>query len=496
MLGKMMSAMGAIALAYPATAHAAWETAHGVAITEEGNCTGTPHNAPNQPDMIRNGDGARLRIPLGFRGAIEVYGHGIDFASRVRTVNGRQVTRERGVGGPTNLSRGCGSIGSIVVGFAISAGDRSGDDTLLIDDERIPITFFRPSITYTKWSDFSKRGQSLHPGSGGGGGGAPVNTAGPVVSTNNGQGCGPTSCNTSGGGGRVVIGRGAPSGGSTGERNPDAPSAIGKCIADVGGRLELGSSSSTITLPRSRGTADAQTCLRRPMIIESVLDDDTGDVYGPRTSGFIRPVSAPRHFMIVPDYAATPAGLTEPQPLSPEDQDFQKVAMTEDTIANFVGEVTYRIAPRSPVPGASDLTLTIKSDPSFGVRQLQQILFLVGRPSADFNADFTTAGTTGERQFGWRIEQRGDRAPAACFAQTTGTVTVPAGQTSGKVPLRATEANGCATARFALVLLPLPPSGAVTSAPYARTMEFAYGERMRPLQAPAAPATQLTPRVP
>lgn len=494
MLGKMMGAMGALALAFPATAHAAWETAYGVALTEDStSCAGAPHNAPNQPDMIRNGDGARLRIPLGFVGAIEVYGHGIDFASRVRTVNGRQVTRERGVGGPTNLSRGCGSIGSIVVRFAVSDGDRTGDDTLLIDDERIPITFFRPKITYTKWSDFSKRGQSLHPGSGGGGG-APVPIAGPAVSTGGGQGCGPAGCSTSGGGG-MQFNRGS-AGGSTDERNPEAPSAIGRCIADVGGRLDLGSSSSTIILPRSRSSADAQTCLRRPMIIESVLNDDTGDVYGPRTSGFYKPIRAARLFMIVPDYAAAPAGLTEPQPLSPQDQDFQKVAMTEDTIANFVGEVTYRIAPRSPVPGASELTLTIKSDPSFGVRQLQQILFLVGRPSVDFNADFTTAGTTAERQFGWRIERRGDREPAACFTQTTGTVTVPAGLTSGKVPLRATEANGCATARFALVLLPLPSGVAVTNDLYARTMEFAYGERMRPLQAPAAPTPQLTPRVP
>ena len=187
-------------------AFAQWETAHGYALKTGERCP-APHGRDPQ---LRRTDGGTFDVPAGFRGEIEIYGHGVDLIRNV-SIPGGFASYERSVGGAENGTRGCDAIGSIVIRFDVPYTTPAGTRTLSFGDQRMQVRIVKPSILRTVWSPQSLKGGSTV----GGGGGAPApvgapppRSGPPTVDTGgangcgaNGQGCGGSNSVVAGGGG-------------------------------------------------------------------------------------------------------------------------------------------------------------------------------------------------------------------------------------------------------------------------------------------------------
>lgn len=466
----LTSALGTIAVATPAQAK--WETAHGAAIAVGGKCP----NAHSFDPQLRATDRRPFDVPAGFSNEIEIYGHGIDLSNGIAAsgLPGLTPTLVRKVGGAENALRGCGSIGSVVVRLVVNPSVASATGTLAIGSETFPLRIVNASISGAAWSDATMRrvGSTV-------GGGTGATASGLVTSVGGNSGCGPVVC-PPGGGGAVTS---SSSGSSASIHRPDYPSGIGECIAGFGGsavpddRFDLIARTLTLTLPSARGAAEL-ACLTRPAIFELRGTTARGDIGGFRAGasylypGFNRTVFAPR-------YTGTTSGLTGPSPLSVPDAHVQTIAMTRDTAAAFVGE--RQIALASTTPGASLLTLVLRSDPYNGIRTIQGVPFAGARLTSTFEVRFDfLAAFKGPETVAWRIGAVSGASPQTCFTAVNGTAT--ATSAIGKLPITATEAAGCVGSRFTLQIAPTKNGAGVFSAPFVQTAIFTLPARSLPQQ--------------
>lgn len=459
-------------------AFAAWERAYGYALKSGERCpeTDTP--------KLRPEDRRAFRIPAGFRGEIEVYGHGVDLSPSAEIASKPEwAGKARAVSGAENLARGCGSIGSLVIAFDVPADTPAGNFTLRFGTELMGIEIVKPGITGSFWSPETMQGRMTGGGAAGGGVRA---IAGPVtVDTSGSNGCGPNTGNTgcSGGGGMTLTGIGAPGGGGSGG-SPNLEPGVGGCLGDVGGRAQLSGATLTLDLPFARADTEL-ACLTRPMFLGVTLQDGfRGDVGGFR-AGASYSYPDPGSAVAPPAFGGNREGLTGPTVLARPNRDFQQLRMTAEFARSHVGERRVVLTPTAG-SGASALTLVIRSDPGNGVRNVVGVPFAGPRTSStiEVRIDYI-APAAGGRRFHWRLRAQGGSNPAACFAASSGSLTASAA--IDRFTLTATEAAGCAGGRFNLDIGPERGGAAVFQAPYARTIAFTLPERSAPTLNPGLP---------
>lgn len=451
-------------------AFAQWETAHGYALKTGEKCP-APHDRDPQ---LRRSDGGAFDIPAGFRGDIEIYGHGVDLIRNV-SIPGGFASFDRGVGGAENSARGCGTIGSIVIQFDVPYTASAGTRTLTFGNQTMPVRIVKPAILRTVWSPQSLQGGSTV----GGGGGAPApvgapppSSGPPTIDTSGANGCGPNGQGCDGSSSAVA-------GGSGGTRlgSPDDPprlaDAVGGCIDELGGSAVVQGTTLTLTLPNSRSDRFDIPCLTRPLFFNvemgAVSDDVGGFRAGATNQWFVdrgRAVDPPR-------YSGSLNGFTGPTVVDDANRDYQALRMTAETARTFVGERRILLSPASGFGGASQLTLVLRTDPGYGINAIQVPSFgSNGRigSTLEVKYDFLPFGNGSTNVF-WRLRSVSGAAPATCFAAASGSNS-GADVGVGRIVLTAREEAGCNNARFAIDIAPARNGAGLFSAPFSKSAEF------------------------
>jgi hypothetical protein len=463
-------------IAWSTPAFAGWERAYGYALKPGERCPS------NDTPKLRASDGRAFRIPAGFKGEIEIYGHGIDLNGSAE-ISGHSdwAGKARSVGGAENTARGCGSIGSLVVRFDIPSETPAGNFTLRFGNETMAIQIVKPAITRTIWSPQTMQGSLAAPA--GGGGGGPAASSGPVTSTNNGTGCQPNGAGCSGSSGAVLLdaSRSGTRGGPSGPPNLDK--GVGGCIREIGGNAAINGTILTLDLPPGRGDAVEIPCLTRPMFLNVELQDEyRGDVGGFRAgTPYFYP--DPGSAVAPPSYGGNREGLTGPTVLAAPNRDYQQLRLTEDFARTHVGERRLVFTPPAG-SGASTMTLVIRSNPGNGVQNVVGLPFTGPRTSSNIEVKIDFYMPPGGARFHWRLRPLAGSNPAACFTATSGSLT--ASSAIASFQLTAREAAGCAGTRFNLDIGPERDGAAVFQAPYARIIAFVLPERSAPTLTPGS----------
>lgn len=461
---------------WSAPAFAQWETVHGHALETGERCPSQHQVSP----QLRRSDNRPLNVPAGFKGEIEIYGHGVDLIRDVEVPGERWAKFARGVGGAENATRGCGSIGSLVVALDVAYTEAAATRTLRFGDQTMQIRIVKPSITGTIWSDQTFDGRSTLPSNSPPRPPAtPVSTAGPPRSRNNGTGCGQgggTGC--SGGSSMRAVGGGGSA--TPFDSPPRLEDGIGSCLEELGGGAQLSPDDRTLTLtlPSARSEQWDIPCLTRPIFFNLKMNEPSDDVDGFRDSiqGQFR--QNPGKAVDPPRYTGAPSGFTGPTALADPDRDYQSLRMTAAFARTFVGEQTITLRPPAG-SAASTLTLVLRTDPANGIRDVEGVPFTGNRFSSDIEVRFDLLTGHAIDDAVWRVRGVAGSNPGACFASTSGTVS-SFSSGIGKFKLRSTEAQGCANARFAVDIAP-ESGGHFNSQLLSRTVEFA----LPPLSAPS-----------
>lgn len=462
-------------------AFAQWETAHGYALKTGEKCP-TPHDRDPQ---LRRSDGGTFDIPAGFRGDIEIYGHGVDL---IRTVSipGGFASFDRGVGGAENAARGCGAIGSIVIQFDVAYTTSAGTGTLTFGNQTMRVRIVKPAILRTVWSPQSLRGGSTVGGGAQGPVGAPpppppppsVDTSGANGCGTNGQGCGGSTSVVAGGGGGNRLG------------SPDDPprlaDAVGGCIDELGGSAVIQGTTLTLTLPNSRNERIDIPCLTRPVFFNVEMGEVSDDVGGFRAGAtnqwFVdrgRAVDPPR-------YSGSLNGFTGPSVVDDANRDYQALRMTAETARTFVGERRVLLSPASGFGGASPITLVLRTDPGYGINAIQVPAGSTRTGNTlEIKYDFLPFGNGSTNVF-WRLRALSGAAPATCFAAVSGSNS-GAGSGVGRVVLTARDVAACDNARFAIDIAPARNNAGLFSAPFSKSAAFVL---------PPKGAVQVNPTLP
>lgn len=293
----------------------------------------------------------------------------------------------------------------------------------------------------------------------------------------------------------MIIGTGG--GNASGSIRLTLPPAIGGCIEELGGKLEITSRTMTITLPTNRQAGGVQECLKRPIYFNFELT--SAQATGLRGYGTMSTSSIPvsgdlmqRRTYDIPAFNGI-AGLASPQ-VTASRRDFFALYLPEDVREDFVGITNKQI--RTNSASLSPLTLTIRSNPLFGINTI--LAWPNGRTRLgaklpmkfDFHATPTASIATR-----WRVRSASGGNPSDCFADTAGTVSTNRLITEFDLTLK--PGGTCETQRFLLditVADPALPANDPFIAPYMRTMSFIPGPATDIVR-PTAPRT-LDPRLP
>ena len=459
---------------------AQWETAHGYALETGGKCP-APHDRDPQ---LRRSDGGTFDIPAGFRGEIEIYGHGVDLIRDVSVAGENWASFARGVGGLENGVRGCGLIGSLVIAIDVKNTEPAGTHTLRFGDQTMRVRIVKPSILRTVWSDQTMDGGSTLPSA------APPRApvaprppAPPPTSRNNNQGCGPNGgpgCHSSSG----AVSFGGGGGAAPFDAPPRLADAIGGCIGALGGSAEIDGTTLTITLPNSRSEQFDIPCLTRPIFFNvetSAPSDHVGGFRGPVSAQFRQ---NPGRAVDPPRYSGTLSGFTGPTVLDDPNRDYQSLRMTPELARTFVGERRIVLNPGSGSGNASPLTLVLRTVPGNGIRTVEGVPLGASRPSSNIDVRFDLLAAGAPDTVVWRLRAAGGPNPSTCFDSVGGNVTSFGGGI-GRFTLRAKEAQGCDNARFNLDIAPIDASF-FRSALYSKTVEFALIPRTAPALTPGS----------
>jgi hypothetical protein len=465
---------------WSAPAFAQWETAHGYALKTGDKCP-APHS--RDPDLRRS-DGGTFDIPAGFKGEIEIYGHGVDLIRDISVSGETWASFARGVGGAENAVRGCGAIGSLVIAIDVRNTEPAGTHTLRFGDQTMRVRIVKPSITATVWSEQTRRGSSTLPS------GTPPRAPAPppppptqlITSTNNGNGCGPASNSSCTGGGGAMIFPGSGGGAAPFDAPPRLADSIGGCIDELGGSAIFEGTVLTITLPNTRSDRYDIPCLTRPIFFNLVTSAPSDDVGGFRTSVTNQFRQNPGRAVDPPRYSGTLSGFTGPTVLDDPDRDYQSLRMTAELARTFVGERRITLTPAPGSGGANPLTLVLRTVPANGIRDIEGVPLGATRSNSSIDVRFDFLSGDALDTVVWRLRAAGGPNPAACFDAASGSVTSFGGGI-GRFTLRAKEAPGCDNARFAL---DIAPSGAsfFGNALLSKTVEFALIPKTTPVLNP------------
>jgi hypothetical protein len=435
---------------------------------------------------IRN-DGTPVGISAGYHGQIEIYGHFID-VSPSASISGTggsgieqpKITDRRG--GAENGPRRCGVVGSVVVEIDIPENAQVGPALLTVGNERIPLTIRKPFVSAMLWAEQSLSGGSIFsrsaPSASSSSGTSSPSSPPPPPPTFGGStaGCSPNGSGCRQDTGIVIVG--GSSSGQSGRKRLTLPPAIGGCIEELGGKLEMSDRTMTITLPTNRQASGVQECLKRPIYLNLDLSGPTGpglDGYGRMSSSSIPEPGGvmPRRTYEIPTFSGI-AGFASPQ-VNSTYRDFFELYLPEEVREDFVGITNKQI--RISSASLTPLTLTIRSNPLFGINTIlpwpngRTRIGLKIPMKFDFNTAPGQAVTTR-----WRVRGANGGNASACFTDTVGTVTT--NRLINDFDLTLKPETTCETQRFFLditVVDPALPSSDPFVAPYMRSMAFVPG---------------------
>ena len=462
-------------------AFAEWETITSTPREENSLCksehTSLMGRIPN--------DGTPVGINAGYHGQIEIYGHFID-VSPSASISGTggsgveqpKITDRRG--GAENGPRRCGVVGSVVVEIDIPENADAGSALLIVGGERIPLTIRKPFVSAMLWAEQSLSGGSIFSRSGSSastssGTSLPPPPPPPTYGGSS-AGCSPNGSGCRQDTGVVIVG--GSSSGQSGRQRLTLPPAIGGCIEELGGKMEIRDRTMTITLPTNRQAGGVQDCLRRPIY----FNFDLSSPGGPGLNGFGRmssgSIPVPGDVMQTRTYDVPAfngiAGFASPRILS-NNRDFFELYLPEEVREDFVGTTNKQI--RISSASVTPLTLTIRSNPLFGISTIlpwpngRTRIGLKMPMKFDFNAAPGQAVTTR-----WRVRGANGANVSACFTDTVGTVTT--NRLINEFDLTLKPEATCETQRFFLditVMDPALPASDPFVAPYMRSMAFVPG---------------------
>ena len=453
-------ALLASALALPAPAQAAWESIRTAATaTQVDRCDGDHKNGAH----LLASENRPLRVATGARSTLEIFGHGIDFA-RSATLQGQpagvSVTFQGGTGGAANAARRCGAIGSVKVlldAAPVPAGRRVPAEqnfTMIIGDERIPITLRMPVDFRMAWDDGSSRSgqETLSPNRPA----LPTGSASPPPAQRprtGSQACQNSQVN-------CVVVQPSPSSGPA--QSPDAykQRSLARCIIGKGGDARDLSGRLEIMLPDDR--AGAAACFDRPSFTDTnqfmVGRVDIGVGRHDAAPGIVYAINGGRDVSV-----STVTG----------DPETAQVMLDRNFAMTMIGSREFRLTGTNFAGRTTTLELMVQSVVPYGVasvsvagglaapRSLTAGRFNPRQPGAapaapapGISFDVQLAPSIAARRpMVWRVTTTGGQplpASTACFAATSGTFSPAAGASRETITVPRTSASACTGQNFAL----------------------------------------------
>jgi hypothetical protein len=422
-----------------------------------------------------------LRVATGAVTDIEVLGHGIDLTRDADfEFTGGRLTILRRYGGPENLIRECGAIGSVKLRLSV---DRAYPEigapvarnyTLRIGDQRIPITALLPDrMIDFDWHFASYRmgDQPLSPnpfpeaGSGGNNATAPSSppsSQGPIL-IETGQSCPNGVCGGGGTSGFVVI-RSGPGAGSSSDYEPF--DSLKGCILGRGGDIRLVGRRLEIMLPDDRNAV--RSCITKPVFAT------TGQFYDRDRLLDIFPVTSRQW----PELRFSVRGGTGASAAASRDPDRAKFWLTEDFATSMIGVRNFQLVATNFASRTQILDVRVQSVVPYGVTRIAPATGLVQPaspsapdlsargpvrvvPTVSFDVELAATDVTA-RPLEWRLLnlQRdpldSNSTGARCFTATSGRLTPAAG--TSRVTLNVERASA-ATCKGSQFLIDIAPQG-------------------------------------
>ncbi|GAB4476332.1 MAG: hypothetical protein OHK0018_07120 [Erythrobacter tepidarius] len=440
------AAVAAAILILPAPALAGWERIETVG----------PARTKDQCDTVaalRASDNRPLRLAAGSTFEIEVLGHGIDLVnSEAITFDGGDVQLIKRHGGPENLTRKCGAIGSVKLRLTINrASPESGapverNHILQIGDERIRVTAMLPG----DFRSFGWDRQSYSQGSGSSAGasGSSIGASTPIT-VGSGQPCaGSQSC---GGGGTTGVMIPPQVSGGGGTAASELSTHLRGCIAARGGHVRLIDDRLEILLPDDRNTVSNcitnATFARVAQFYPHPLD----------VSASLAPQIPAMRYSLRGAQGATARPGSDPQTV--------RFALTRDFAMSAVGVHDFELIATSFAGRQRKLDVQVRSVVPYGVTRIAPVTSLTvpitanvglieretsGRvvPTIDFDIDLAPSDASA-RPLVWSI-QGGN----GCFTQTSGRLTPAPGESRIRLTVPRTSATACNGSNIGITIAP------------------------------------------
>lgn len=480
----------AFALALPTPALANWETIVHVPQNTPDRCS-AEQDSGNV--LLKASENRPLRMAAGSKIAVEVFGHGIDLP-RTFSMEGATVSWQGSNGGPANVARRCGAIGSVKLFISLpnpasstaSAGERATE--LVIGDTRIPVTIILPTnYASFAWNRFSGRtdGAPLSPRTVNSGTPANVSAdqsvAPPQITVQSGPTCQETQ--TCGGGGTTGFVVNGPRG-STGAAPRDTfkQRSLDLCIRGRGGDVRIVGARLEIMLPDDRG-GDVGDCLTRPSYADATQTYVRADVVGV-------PLNTTSH---IPQIRSSVTGGPEATAgIIPEDSGTATIQFSREFMRTMIGVRNFRLLATNFAGQTKALDVRVQSVVPFGVTEITAPVQLASTggtrvtriggggsstpPAAapgalSFNLNLAPSDAT-NRPLVWQVLNStggSDGFAALCFAQTQGTLAPAAGVGRVSVNLTRTANTACPNKQFVLVAA---PNGRIDDQLYRKRLEF------------------------
>lgn len=454
----------ALALALPSPALAQWQE---IRVAP----------AQNQVDrcstaVLRAAENRALRLPAGGGVTIEVLGHGIDL-TRDFSFDGGSVTWQGSYGGPANIGRGCGAIGSVKLHLAVShanppsAGTAERAFTLRIGDQAIRVTAILParfqslawhSASYRQYDGpLSPERPQLAPAPGGS-----VSVPQQPRSTfRSGPTCQETQ--TCGNVTGVVFNQPSIVSGSGGTATDNEPlKSLAACIFGRGGDIRVVAGRLEIMLPDDR--AAVRDCITAPSFAVTGQDYDRPDLLGQ---------SVPDGPHITFSTSGGPEVVASPS----LDRERAKFSLNRDFAMTLVGVRNFRLMATNFAQRTQALDVRVQSVVPYGVTRIAEATTLAGTGSLRVGRFDSAAPATGSalnfdielapsdaaaRPLRWEVrDHQGQPAPdlARCFTATSGTINPAAGVNRVSLSLARSAPTACAGRPVSLHVAPVGRMG-------------------------------------
>lgn len=438
------AAVLAAVLVMPAPALAGWERIGTVGPAGTKDECGTV--------VLRELDNRPLRLAAGSTFDIEVLGHGIDLVeTKAIALGGDDAQLIDTHGGPENLTRKCGAIGSVKLRLRINpAAPENGAPAeralvLRIGGDRIPVIAMLPG----DFRSFGWDRQSFSSGSGGSAGatGGSIGASAPIT-VNSGQTCaGTQSCGGGGTTGFVVFPQGPGGSGTASELSTH----LYGCIASRGGDVRLIGDRLEIVLPDDRN---------------AVRDCITNASFARVAQFYTHPLDVnPALRPQIPAVRYSLRGAQGATARPGSDPETARFALTRDFAMSAVGVHDFELVATNFAARQRTLDVRVKSVVPYGVTRIAPTNSLTTPITANVGAINRTQSGPVVPSIGFDIDLAPSDAAArplvwsvqggnGCFTQTSGRLNPAAGESRIRLTVPRTSATACNGSNISIAIAP------------------------------------------